>query len=928
MFKRSVIAAAACLLVGLHDVRPQSPENLSVVDLYQQALQRIGVEDYAGAEPYLSELIETLEPYITENPDAARAVEFARFHLGMAAYAGDRMDEALTLYDDYLAQYPAGAFTFPSRMMSADIFAARGEWKQVLSRLQMAMQDPRMPLNRRTSVLRMAGEALFRLEQWEPAASVMLQVFRETRQPDERMDAASYISRSLIALGRHRELFEFLPELRNTEAVYDIDLNISLIEAGDDLLDDGRHLEALQLYQWVLPRAELLAHVDMRLASLRERLDQPAAFGMTGAERLRRRNAIEQDIENVKTRRDRIIAYPDYEIPLQFRMGVCYQKMARPWEAYMLFRRLFNEHRDHELAEPSAYFAVSILLDREHLDRAVVEAGDYLDAFPQGPHAPDLRKLIVDAPLSRGRYVQAWRTVNKVRAMGMPPPERAETLFSAGYILIQMERWEPARTVLEKIEKLKSAPAIKQQALYWRAMSHLLEADYAAAREAFQSFLATYSSGGLAEDATFRTAVSLYGLGDTAGAESRLRDFIASYPDSQLAGEAFNMLGDIAAGEGRLDEAVAWFRRTPESTDDMTQINYAAFQQARMLELESRFDEIVDLFNNHIETYGVEGNPIEATYWKANAMKKSGRDDQALAIMYDTIERFGDQVDEDGIDMMIRDLIDEFQSRSPGERRTVFLERLYDEMEKARDTGRQTLNYRLEILFAEIRPEQRAELLNARLRFMRLEAASPLVLSVIGSYAWEHGEKERARTFFTQLLERYPQSDFSLSAYRGMASLYLAEGKDAEAEPLLEEISSRFARFEEAGWAMLRLADMHRRRGQLEKAKEMYETVLAVKEWRGPAWAEALYGVGDTLREQGNHREAFAFFQRVYVMYQGFAEWAARAYVASAECLVEEGRMQDAVNTCRELLNQERMKDTDAYREAGILLKRLEERLP
>ena len=48
-------------------------------------------------------------------------------------------------------------------------------------------------------------------------------------------------------------------------------------------------------------------------------------------------------------------------------------------------------------------------------------------------------------------------------------------------------------------------------------------------------------------------------------------------------------------------------------------------------------------------------------------------------------------------------------------------------------------------------------------------------------------------------------------------------------------------------------------RATLTRPSKRYEEVLQVKEWKGELWPEALYSIGECLREQGKEKEAYAY---------------------------------------------------------------------
>jgi TolA-binding protein len=103
--------------------------------------------------------------------------------------------------------------------------------------------------------------------------------------------------------------------------------------------------------------------------------------------------------------------------------------------------------------------------------------------------------------------------------------------------------------------------------------------------------------------------------------------------------------------------------------------------------------------------------------------------------------------------------------------------------------------------------------------------------------------------------------------------------------------------------------------------------VLSVREWRGELWPESLYWCGICKMELGEFEPAFAYFQRVYVLYEGYPEWTARAYLKSAECLLKLNKAAEAMNTYREMLGKESLAKLPEFATAKAEFEKLGGRL-
>ena len=127
-----------------------------------------------------------------------------------------------------------------------------------------------------------------------------------------------------------------------------------------------------------------------------------------------------------------------------------------------------------------------------------------------------------------------------------------------------------------------------------------------------------------------------------------------------------------------------------------------------------------------------------------------------------------------------------------------------------------------------------------------------------------------------------------------------------------------------AARATIRLGDVQFAQAHYDEAIKRYEQVLQVKEWKGELWPEALYMVAESLKSQGKEKEAYAYYQRIYVLYPHYKEWTAKAYLRCAEISEKLGLKDDAVRTLGEMLANQSLRSTSEYVSAEKRLKELQ----
>jgi tetratricopeptide (TPR) repeat protein len=174
-------------------------------------------------------------------------------------------------------------------------------------------------------------------------------------------------------------------------------------------------------------------------------------------------------------------------------------------------------------------------------------------------------------------------------------------------------------------------------------------------------------------------------------------------------------------------------------------------------------------------------------------------------------------------------------------------------------------------------------------------------------------------------LEEPPEigNTWLLPAWHAEAQRARDAGNIDEALRILDRIVSMGPTSTIAGEAMRDMGDILLRQERYQEARDAFQSILSVREWKGPLWAEALYKIGMVYLAEEQPQEAFAFFQRTYVLYSAYKEWAARAYLRSGQALEALGLDGQAAQTYREFLEQDQYKGMTQYLEAERRLEQL-----
>ena len=854
------------------------------------------------AVPYLEELIRRFE----SSKGAKFEQELERFYyLIAAAYMEmELFEDAIEILQKYAAKFPTATdaaialeWLGDCHVQQDDLAAAAAAYRQVRTNYNLRGKTLDDILAKETA-------ALARLERWEEAVPLLNQLLNQARDPALRGQAATLLVRAHLALDEVEQIVRLLPQLLSvSEARYEADFNIMLIHGGDTKFHANDFDSALLLYQLALTKEELLAWHDEHIAALEESLrarnvTTDVKTATAQRTRLRTLRAGREDI----TRRD------SFTEELLFRKGQTYFELNRKWEAFWTFWSIWKTLPPSEHTRQALYSAF-MLAGELNMDTRALEFGyAFIDSFGPGDFFDEVTLQLANLHLKRKEFTEAIALSQRARAMN---PEHAYTdrlLFIAGYSLFQQGDMTAALVSFQEVREKHADSESEEGANYWIGMTHLFRQEYEQARDEFSEFCARYIGGAYFEDARFRLGVAEYGLSEFTAAREHFENFIEDFPGSVLRSEAHSFLGDIAGADGRLDDAIEQYRLVPVHTDQMQQINYAAFQIGKILELQEKFAELDEFFNVYMQTYRLDGQYTEALHRMGFARKMLGDVDGMLKTYEDAIRRYAHRPDALGMDLILRDWAASYQTIR-GEPPVAWLRaEMADATEKKSDASRLRLAWALSDLCGEPAPESFAE--------ADLRNASPAVLEWIGRISATR-QPDLARTALEKVVEEFPESPWVEDALASWADLEASGGNTTKALSLYERLFDGYPTGAKAGLALKRAADMKVAMNRGDEAMADYLRILEIREWRGPLWPEALFQIGQLLQAQGKLQESFAYYQRVYVLYSGYPEWAARAYLQSGLVLEKLNRRREAIATYEEMLASETMRATEPAREAG-----------
>ena len=216
----------------------------------------------------------------------------------------------------------------------------------------------------------------------------------------------------------------------------------------------------------------------------------------------------------------------------------------------------------------------------------------------------------------------------------------------------------------------------------------------------------------------------------------------------------------------------------------------------------------------------------------------------------------------------------------------------------AADKKNITLEYRLMMgLDAIGKPVQVERMFNEN----DIKKSSVRTLAWIGKLNEKLGGADQARKAFDEALNR--------EEYEYLIDVLFAAAELETRQTNWDKVLADYTRIEDdfpgnprAANAALKKADTYMALGRHKEAEAKYETIMRSTSWRGDAYAEALYKLGQIAEEQKDTNKALMYYERCYLGYAGSLDWTGKAVIAAAKLMASNGKRDEGRALCKEFV--------------------------
>ncbi|HWB59144.1 MAG TPA: tetratricopeptide repeat protein [Chthoniobacteraceae bacterium] len=955
----AVLLACAMVSTARAQITPQTPEEKKA-SLYNVALNAFNKGDFATAISNFEQVIPLAKP--DDN------LEGLYFYLGAAYFNSQQYDKAVETFKKFQTGYPKSARLAEVLFSIAQADLLNKNWDESITYFKL-IED--LPEYHETALY---YEAIAYKSKDTPDDDNAINVLERLVLPEIHSGMSANGAILLVELyGKKKELDKASDMVKKiSKKLYYVDdlmtLNQQAMELGDGCLQDDMPEQALLCYRLVHSKDDVIAFQTSKLQLMAQQIVQlNAAMQLdrqNGLKYMRQIAMLKAAIVNGQKRLEDYKSQPDVMSKVLLRIGRAFYKMDRPWESTVAFDELLTKYPDSPEVEP-ALFSVTVSSAQATRPEATRKyAAQYLKQFPQGTHTADVTYLVGLACAQAEDWQGLVDAFTKALKDQPDSKYKEEMVMQLGNAYFSLSKFNDAAKQYAQYKADFATGSHMEEASYRYALTFLFLGKYEDAMSALNEYITNYPKGFFVADAKYRLDMCKYAANLYPDVITDCRQWEKDYPKDPLLPEVLALLADSLDAADQDNVAIQVYIRAAQLAQRDETRDYAMGAAEKLLQKQGDWEKIGNMYEDFVKMHPDNPSVPQAVYWIGRAKLHDGDPEEAKKFIADAIGKYIDDPRRDAVEQMIMQL-DQIAlhkkratptpspspvvasgtatsgtatsgtatvavttptpspSPTPVVDPMVELENLLKPYVTDNNPTAQARVLFAKAQFAFMRnqiPEEGKNYQAIADKFQPKDLSS-IILAMVGDYLLEKGQNDKARAYFSYLLDEYPKSDMLDYAYNGLAQLSY---NDKDYDKALQYYTDAMDKGVAAGKMKELTIGKARTLLALKKfdeAKKVFEEVANRKDWRGAITAESIVSMGDLEQSQAKFNDAIKYYQRVYVGFQRYPQWVAKAYLQSGICFEQTGDKEAAKKTYQEMLSNEKLLK---FPEADEARKRLE----
>ena len=912
--------AATCVVASATGTRllaQQAPAAAGdLPQLYAQGMAAFQSGDFAKAAADLEAMVTKAE--------FSPQLEPVFYTVGSAYFNAGNYPKAIAAFKTYQVKFPAGPHANDALFGIAQATLAGKNYGEAATQFSQFEKDPKM----REQALVFQATALKEGGKLDQAIGTLEKLGTAELKTTQGARGLMMLAQLYAQKGSADKAVQTLTKLHEQIALVDniVELNALTVELGDQLYAKKLYNEALECYRVAYPRAQIARMQNERIAAMQRAMDNNVAAARADSTQVSQLGAINNQLKADAARAQQQLAeflkLPDFTAAIYIRMARSFYDTDRKWEAVVVYQELLDRFPTAPEREPALFGMIVALADVNQPEKAMARCEEYMRDFKTGPNAEAVGYLLGAVALQANDARAAEKHFGDMLETQPKSTYREQIRYLLGNAKFMTGKYDEATAEYKKyLSEFPKGQSV-EEVVYRMALTSVFSGKYEEAMKDLGAYMKKYPQGAFVSDSRYRLAVCKYAASLYDDVIADCKAWERDYPGNQQLGEVLSLLADSYAATDREEQAIPIYIQSYKTATTDEVMSYALFAASKLLQKRGEWGKVSELFAEFIQEKPDHQSVATALYWIGKAKSREGKVDEAKRITADTISKYIGDPQREAVEMLLTQLAQLCVKKKRAEPEQP----AGDPNTPAPDPGAE-----LEMLLGESGKDQssttRARILFAKAELARLrrqppeeekiiaeiadkfkpEDLSPMLLGRAGDSLFARRKLDEARAFYQRLMDEFPKSESVDFAYHGLGEIAFLKNDHLKALRYFTEATDSIAAAQKLKDVTLGKAKTLLAMGKLDEARKVFEQIAAVREWRGEATAFSVFSLGEIEARQGRWAEANAYFQRVYVGYQKFLPWVAKAYMRSAESFEKLGKTQEAANTYRELLRNEKL---------------------
>lgn len=910
-------AAAATATPSPAAATPEAADG-GLPQIYAQGMAAFQAGDYAKAASDLEALVGKVE--------FSPQLEPVFYTIGSAYFNAGDSAKALVAFKTYQAKFPGGPHANDVMFAIAQSNLSGKNFAEAAKQFSALEKDPRL---RDQALLFQAG-ALKESGNVPQAIATLEKLTSGEIKSASSAQGLMVLARLYAQQNNADKAVETIAKLREHSALIDnvVELNSLTVELGDQLYEKKLQKQALECYRAAFPRDQVIRMQNERIARMQRAVEENTNEAKNDSSFLNQAATLNAQLRADIAKAQQLLAefqkLPDFTPAIYLRMARSFYDSDRKWESVVVYEDVLERALpDAKEREPALFGLILSLADVNQGAKSLKRCEEYLRDFKTGPNA-DTVGYLLGVTAMQANDPRAAETYFGTMLDSQPKSAYREQMrFLLGNAKFMAGRYDEASATYQQYLTEFPTGTNKEEVIYRIALADVFAGKYENAMKAIGDYRQKFPNGSFVSDARYRLAVCKYAASLYEEVIADCKAWEHDYPGNQQLAEILSLLADAYGASSREEQAIPIYVRAYKCAVTDEVMNYALFAASKLLQKRGEWNKVADLFTEFLQTKPDNPSVITAIYWIGKAKAHEGQVDEAKKITAETIRKYIGDPNREAVDLLLTQLaqlcVKKKRAEAPGAGGAATptpapdpgaeLEALLGESgkEQAPTARARTLYAKAELARLRRQPNEEEKIIGQIAETFSPPELSPVLLGRAGDNLLAHGKLDAAGVFYLRLLDEFPKSESVDFAYNGLGEIAFQKKDFNKALTYFNDATEKIAAAQKLKDVTVGKAKTLLAMGRLEEARKVFEQIAQVREWRGESTAFSVYSLGEIEARRGRWAEANAYFQRVFVGYQKFLPWVAKAYIASGESFEKLGKPLEATKTYQELLRNEKL---------------------